>query len=269
MATVTAVEVERGMTVRAKHGWSLVRKVHKNPDTVALHVDGPNPGTEKHVLLRAHADPLQVQAGAPAKGGAPEGGEARRGLRPAQHRRRNEAGQRAEIGRWLSGNGVEPGLVRWFVDKKSGDSLDRPAFNKLKSSVFAGEVGTVVVYKLDRLSRSLRDGIETLCDWCDRGLRVVSVTQQIDFNGTLGKMLAAVLIGVAEMEQETRRERQAAGIRAAKAEGKYRGRKPGTTKATPARARKLREKGLTAEEIGAALGVSRNTVFRYLRATGD
>ena len=122
-----------------------------------------------------------------------------------------------------------------------------------------------MVYKLDRLSRKLRDGIDTLCDWCERGLRVVAVTQQIDFNGTMGKMLAAVLLGIAEMEQETRRERQAAGIAVAKKGGKYRGRKPGTSKAKPERALKLQEKGLTAEEIAARLGVSRNTVFVYLR----
>ena len=63
----------------------------------------------------------------------------------------------------------------------------------------------MVLWKLDRLSRNLRDGLNVLIDWCDRGLRVVSTTQQIDFNGSLGKMLAAVLLGVAEMEQETRR----------------------------------------------------------------
>ena len=52
------------------------------------------------------------------------------------------------------------------------------------------------------LSRCMRDGINVLADWCDRGLRVVSVTQQIDFSGAMGKMLAAVLLGVAEMALE-------------------------------------------------------------------
>jgi DNA invertase Pin-like site-specific DNA recombinase len=131
--------------------------------------------------------------------------------------------------------------------------------------VFAGKIGTIVVYKLDRLSRKLRDGINALCDWCEWGLRVVAVTQQIDFNGTVGKMLAAVLLGIAEMEQETRRERQAAGIAVAKKSGKYKGRKIGTSKAAPSRALELREKGLTAVEIATGLGVSRNTVFVYLR----
>ncbi len=177
----------------------------------------------------------------------------------------NEKGQRAEIERWLSGNGIDPGSVRWFVDKKSGDNLKRPSFEQLQAAAFAGEIGTVVVYKLDRLSRSLRDGINTLCDWCEKGIRIVATSQQLDFNGSVGQLLAAVLFAVAEMEQETRRERQAAGIAVAKKQGKYRGRKPGTTKAKPQRAVKLREKGLTAEEIATSLGVSRNTVFRYLR----
>jgi DNA invertase Pin-like site-specific DNA recombinase len=93
------------------------------------------------------------------------------------------------------------------------------------------------------------------------GLRVVSITPQIDFNGTLGKMLAAVLLGVAEVEQETRRERQAVGIAVAKKRGVYLGRKPGTSKA-----KNLRAKGLKDHEIATALGVSRRTIQRYLRS---
>ncbi len=134
----------------------------------------------------------------------------------------NEAGQKREIERWLLGNGIND--ARFYLDKQTGDHLDRPAFRQLQADIFNGEVKTVVVWKLDRLSRSMKDGINTLCDWCDRGLRVVSVTQQIDFNGTVGKMIASVLFAVAEMEQETRRERQRAGIEVAKEEGKYKGR---------------------------------------------
>ena len=93
---------------------------------------------------------------------------------------------------------------------------------------------------------------------------MVSVTQQLDFNGPQGKLIAALLLGIAEMEQETRRERQRAGIEAAKERGVYLGRKVGTTKAKPQRAHKLRDKGLTHEEIATAMGVSRRTVIRYL-----
>lgn len=177
----------------------------------------------------------------------------------------NEEGQRVAIEQWLEGQGIEPERATWFVDKESGDTLKRPAFEKLNALVFSGGVGTVVVWKLDRLSRSLKDGLTTLCDWCDKGLRVVSVTQQIDFSGAVGRMIAAVLFGVAEMEQETRRERQAAGIAVAKKRGKYKGRKVGTTKAKPERARRLRDGGLTIKEISNALAVDASTVCRYLR----
>ena len=175
----------------------------------------------------------------------------------------NEAGQRREIQKWLKGSGFTD--VRWYVDHETGDNLDRPDFERLQKDVFMGDIQTIVVWKLDRISRTIRDGLTTLCGWCDKGLRVVSVTQQIDFNGTIGKMIAAVLFGVAEMEQQNRRERQAAGIAVAKEKGVYRGRANGTTKATPGRAVELREKGLTDGEIATALGISRRTVQRYLK----
>jgi DNA invertase Pin-like site-specific DNA recombinase len=177
----------------------------------------------------------------------------------------NEAGQRVEIERWLTGNGIDPEDVLWFVDKRTGDDLNRPAFKRLQTAVFSGEVGPICVYKLDRLSRKLREGLDVLCEWCERGLRVVSVTQCIDFNGTIGKLIASVLFAVAEMEQETRRERQAAGIAVARKHGKYRGRKRGTLKHDPRRALQLKEKGLGTIEIATALGVNRVTVLRYLR----
>lgn len=176
----------------------------------------------------------------------------------------NQAGQRREIQRWLEGNGIDPDFVRWYLDKSTGDNLDRPGFENLQRAIFSGEVGTVVIWRLDRLSRSMRDGLNILCDWCDKSLRIVSVSQQIDFSGTVGKLIASVLFAVAEMEQETRRERQAAGIAAARERGVYTGRQKGSTKATPARAHELRDTGLTINEIATALGVSRRTVMRYL-----
>ena len=178
----------------------------------------------------------------------------------------NEAGQRKQIDHWLEGHDCQN--VRYFVDKESGDSLDRPAFNELQAAIFAGEISTVVVWRLDRLSRKLSEGLAVLCDWCERGVRVVSVTQQIDLTGTVGRMIAAVLLGVGEMEQQTRRERQSAGIAVAKANRIYKGRKVGTTKAKPKRAAQLRERGLNDGEIATALGVSRRTVQRYLRRAG-
>jgi DNA invertase Pin-like site-specific DNA recombinase len=103
-----------------------------------------------------------------------------------------------------------------------------------------------------------------LADWCERGVRVVVVTQQLDLHGAVGRMVASVLFGLAEIEAEYRRERQAADIAAAKRNGVYRGRQRETTKAKPARARALRARGLTIPEIAQTLGLSPRTTFRYL-----
>lgn len=180
----------------------------------------------------------------------------------------NTASQERELKHWIEASGIDPANVVWYVDKATGTNLDRPDFERLQRDIFAGKIKTVVVWKLDRLSRDLRDGINTLSDWCERGLRVVSVTQQLDFSGATGKLIASVLFAVAEMEQETRRERQAAGIAAARERGVYAGRKPGATKAgiDPRRAVELRRKGLTYSEVATALGVSVSSVRRYVAA---
>jgi len=111
-----------------------------------------------------------------------------------------------------------------------------------------------------------QDGINVLAAWCARNVRVVGVTQQIDLSGPVGRMVASVLFGLAEIKWEYRRERQAAGIAAAKSRGVYRGWQKGTTKAVPQRAQTLRQRGLTVLEIATALGVSERSVFRYLTA---
>ena len=177
----------------------------------------------------------------------------------------NEAGQRAAITQYLTAHGHDPDAAAWYVDKATGANLDRPALDKLQKAIFAGKHHTVITWRLDRLSRKMRDGINLLAEWCDAGLRVVSVTQALDLNATVGKMIAAVLLAVGEMEREVLRERQAVGIDVAKKQGVYKGRKPGTTKAKPARAAKLRAQGLTQAEIATAMGVSRSTVIRYLK----
>jgi DNA invertase Pin-like site-specific DNA recombinase len=183
--------------------------------------------------------------------------------RVSSRRQKNDS-QRSEIQRWLANHRIKTSTVRWFEDRESGTSLVRPAFEQMQRAIFDGEVDTVVVWKLDRISRRQHEGISLLADWCERGIRVVVVTQQIDLSGAVGRMVASVLFGLAEIELEYRRERQAAGIAVAKRRSVYHGRKKGTTKAKPARARQLRDQGLSVSEIAHALAVSDRTVFRYL-----
>ena len=183
--------------------------------------------------------------------------------RVSSHRQRQDS-QKAEIQRWLRHQRIRARRVTWFENTETGRTLRRPAFEQLQQAIFHGTVQTVVVWKLDRLSRRQRDGVNLLADWCERGVRVVVVTQQIDLSGSVGRLVASVLFGLAEIEQEYRRERQAAGITVAKRRGVYRGRVKGTTKAKPARVRALRARGFTTPEIANALHVSARTVFRYL-----
>jgi DNA invertase Pin-like site-specific DNA recombinase len=173
-------------------------------------------------------------------------------------------GQRRDVTRWLKGHGHNLKRVRWYVDQESGDTLDRSAFKEMQKAIFDGEMRTVVVWKLDRLSRTLLDGMNLVAGWCKQGVRIVSVTQQIDLSGTMGQIIASVLFGFAQIELESIRERRAAGIAAAKERGVYKGRAAGTTKAKPARAVQLRKKGLKVGEIATALGVSQRTAERYL-----
>jgi DNA invertase Pin-like site-specific DNA recombinase len=176
------------------------------------------------------------------------------------------ASQKADIRRWLTAHGHDPDSVQWFEDKETGATLQRPSLIALKEAIFAGRVKTVIVWKLDRLARSMREGINILTAWCESGVRVVSVTQQIDLSGTVGHLVAGVLFAIAEIELQHTRERQAAGIAAAKKRGVYKGREKGATKARPHRAKELKSQGLSAPEIAHVMNISERTVRRYLKA---
>ena len=184
-------------------------------------------------------------------------------LRVSSHSQSLES-QREEVSRWLKRHRIAPKRVQWFEEIDTGTTLRRAAMLRMQEAIFNGEVKTVIVWKLDRLSRKTADGIALLASWFEADVRLISVTQQIDLTGAVGRMVASLLFGVAEIEHEYRKERQAAGIALARKRGAYKGRKPGTTRARPKRAAALRAKGLTVDEIAQALGVARNTVYNYL-----
>jgi DNA invertase Pin-like site-specific DNA recombinase len=173
--------------------------------------------------------------------------------------------QKLAINRWLRGHNIEPSDVRYFEDVISGTTHARPALAQLEEAIFHGEVDQVVVFSLSRVSRKgIVDGMKLLGEWLEKGVRVVSVSEQFDFTGQVGQLIASVFFAMSKMDQDSRKAAQAAGIERAKEEGKYRGRKPGSTIAKPARARELQRKGNTYEEIAISLDMSRTTVARYL-----
>jgi len=173
--------------------------------------------------------------------------------------------QRSEIKTYLKHNGIPAARVTWYQDTETGTRLRRPEFDRLQADVFAGKIKTIIVWKLDRLSRNLRDGVNVLADWADKGIKIIIITQQLELSGVIGRTIAALLLGLAEIEHSNIKERQKAGIQAAKARGVYKGRVRGTTKAKPSRACELKNKGLSTSEIASALGTSQRTVRRYLQ----
>lgn len=176
----------------------------------------------------------------------------------------NEESQLTELRTFCSNHGWEP---IFFVDKSTGTNLERPALAAMEAELFKGTFDTVLVYKIDRLSRSLTDGINLLSQWLGKGIRFISASQRFDFSGAIGKMLASVLLSIGEMENEMRRERQSIGIQNAKAKGVYKGRASGSTKEEPARAKRLRAEGKRLTEIAAIMGISNSTTQRYLKTS--
>ena len=171
--------------------------------------------------------------------------------------------QREEITRWLKNHGMDPENIQWFEDKETGKTLHRPAFLDLQRAVFDGKVKTVLVWKLDRLSRKMLDGITTMRIWLNQGVGIVSITQHLDLTGPTGLLTADILFAIAEFQLSTMKENQAAGIAAAKARGVYKGRKKGTRKLKPEKITELL-KTLTVTQIAKLYDVTERTVYNAL-----
>ena len=179
---------------------------------------------------------------------------------------KDQASQRREINQWLKSNRIKSKTVQWYIDKSDIDPLRRLAFEKLQANICDREVDTIVVWRLDRLSPTMSDGLGILRDWAKTPLRIVSVTQQIDFKGGASKPIASVVNGLAEMDHETRREQTIAGLAAARASGRVGGRpKLAADDAKVLVVKKLHKEGkLTIGDICKRRNISRATFKRYV-----
>lgn len=171
--------------------------------------------------------------------------------------------QRRALKEYCHNHGMDH--VKWYRDVLSGSTTQRPAFKRLQRHIFDGRVDTVVTWKLDRLSRSLKDGINVLCDWLERDVRVVAVTQQLDFSGATGQLVAAVLLAVAAMERENLRENTKRGIAAARARGVKLGKRP---KLFSKDIVPMLKGGMTVMQVAEKLGKTPQGIYLALRRGG-
>ncbi len=178
----------------------------------------------------------------------------------------DQAKQRREINHWLKRNRFSPKTVRWYIDKPTKKKLHQPELERLQADILDGQVRAVVVWHLDRLFLATRKGLGVLVDWCDKSLRIVSVSQQIDIKSKDCGMIASVLRGVAEMDEATRGERTKVGLAAARARGRVGGRPPiAPDEANVLMAKKLEKNmSLSVDDVCKKLKISRSTYYRYV-----
>jgi DNA invertase Pin-like site-specific DNA recombinase len=151
-----------------------------------------------------------------------------------------------------------------FTDHISGTKAERKGLNDALSHLREGD--TLVVWRLDRLGRSLRHWIDTVNSLAERGVGFKSLTESIDTTTSGGKLVFHIFGALAEFEREVIRERTKAGLEAARSRGRYGGPKHKLTPKQVEMARKLyADKTNSVAEICKTLGVSRATFYRYIK----
>lgn len=158
---------------------------------------------------------------------------------------------------------------RVFTDKASGKDAQRPQLQAMLAHVRDGD--HVYVHSMDRLARSLKDLEEIVKGLTARGVAVSFVTQRMTFTGDDGPMstfMLQLLGAVSQFERELIKERQREGIAIAKTKGVYKGRKPVLDSSAVATLHEMAERGVSKADIAESLGISRATVYEYLKGKG-
>lgn len=158
------------------------------------------------------------------------------------------------------------GCHRIWTDSVSGTRADRPQLEALMDHLRKGD--TLVVWRLDRLGRSLQHLLKIIEDLQGRGVGFRSITEAIDTTTAGGRLVFSVFGAIAQFEAELIRERTTAGLEAAKAQGRVGGRPSVMNADKLAAARALLSEGATLQEAANAIAVSRSTLRRHLRLTG-
>ena len=159
------------------------------------------------------------------------------------------------------------GCEKIFEEQISSRKEDRP---ELKAAMdYCREGDEMVVWKLDRFGRSLRELIDLVNELSKRGVELVSLRESIDTTTPGGKLVFHVFWAVAEFERDLILERTTAGLEAARARGRRGGRKPAMDEGKIALASRLmRDRETPISEVCEAVGVSRATLYRYVGPDG-
>ncbi|HEV2679546.1 MAG TPA: recombinase family protein [Rhodanobacter sp.] len=157
------------------------------------------------------------------------------------------------------------GCERIFTDKASGATQDRAGL--ADALAFARPGDCLVVWKLDRLGRSVKGLVDMAAQLAERKVDLRSLTDGIDTKGAAGRFFFHVMAALAEMERELIRERTLAGLDAAKRAGKIGGRKRAMTPAKIDAAQRLLDGGMLAKDVASTVGVSVPTFYRYFPAS--
>ena len=162
------------------------------------------------------------------------------------------------------------GCERIYHDVASGAKTARPALDEMLAQLRAGDV--LVIWKLDRMGRSLAHLMELVGDLVTRRVGLVSLHDPIDTTSAQGRLVFNLFASLAEFERELIRERTQAGLSAARARGRVGGRPKGLSseaEATAMAAETLyRERRLSVSAIAGKLHISKSTLYAYLRHRG-
>ena len=161
---------------------------------------------------------------------------------------------------------VKAGCERLFTDVASGGSTDRQGM--LEALQFLRTGDTLVVWKLDRLGRSLRNLINVVMDLQKRNIGFRSLQESIDTTTSGGKLVFHVFAALAEFERDIIRERTMAGLAAARARGRRGGRPPKLSgRQLDVATALLKDPKMSVREICQTLAISKATLYRHLRRT--
>ena len=152
-----------------------------------------------------------------------------------------------------------------YEDKASGAKASREGL-KLALEIVR-ESDCLVVWKLDRLGRSVKDLVTIVCDLEQRGVHFKSLTDQIDTSTTAGRFFFHVMASLAQMERDLTIERTRAGLEAARRQGRTGGRKRKMDDSKIAAAKRLLQDGISPSEVAKNLGVSIPTLYRWVPAS--